>query len=158
MAIEISVFVANLKRLNPMAEIKKACEKHRFFLSDKTLEQWEQGKDGTGKPLTSKYTGKSTYSESWAKQRRSRGLQVSYFDLRYTGDLADNLRTYVTASGQRVAINIQASTPGTQKKEKDLNAMFGTKIGGVTKEVVDEYSTLVAASLTGQIKEKIFAG
>ena len=155
MAITIDKFVANLRAIDPLQVLFDVIDKHKFFLSDANIEQWQQGKTGEGQPLTSKFTGRSTYSESWAKERQKKGLQVRFFDLRYTGELQDNLRTYIQKKKPKLIITIDASTPSTRIKQDELIKMFGD-ITGVPPKSLEEFAAIIDKAFTEELNRLMF--
>jgi hypothetical protein len=153
--IQIEQFVKNLKRLNVMAIIKTVAERHRFLVSDSIVQNWQQGKTGEGQPLINKFTGKSSYSQSWGAIRQSKGLQIRYYDLRYTGELQDNLRSFVKKVGESINVHTEAGTNATMTKQKDMEKLFGT-ITTPSETITEQFAKAIEPDLTKEIEVAIF--
>ena len=152
----IEQFNNNLRTINPMQLLFDVANEIKQPLVDKTLGNLEIGRMPDGSAITSKYTGKSTYSSSWSKERKARGLQVSFFDLRYTGDLYKAL--YIKNVKKGTSLNLSMTVNGAKNHNKllDLGDMFGS-ITGFTEDAMKTFKYDLEKGFVAKLKQRMFA-
>jgi hypothetical protein len=118
-----------VERLKPAFTDAVSVEKERI----KTRTQ--SGLDVSGKTFP-------RYSKKWAKVRKAEGLQTSYVDLTFSGDMFEALR--VAFKSNATSITGVIAFAGSKQAEKAMeNEMLGRSFFGLSKEQIEIIKTKI---------------
>lgn len=124
-------------------------------VSDDILElnrqQLAVGLLATDEPIQNLKTGYLDYSIWWGRERRKKGLQTEFYDLKFTGNLYEQMNL-VSVTDEEFVIYNSADT----MKVKNLIYLFGKEIFGLTDESSNEFITdILFPELQYRIEQKL---
>ena len=155
MSITLTKFIANAKKLKVISEVRKLIELHKAMIIQANKDQMSKGLMPTGEAIKNNYTGTDSYSVMWGKQRLSKGLQIAFYDLKYTGQFHANIDVLQIAKENELKA-IMGVKPSQQKKHEAIFKMFGEVIG-FPDTTEKELEKIIDSELTKVIEQKLFA-
>lgn len=153
--MKLKQFINNAKRINLLTIVAKIVDEKKQQLIDSNKEQLSKGLLPDGAQITNLYTDSTRYSAKWATQRTKRSLQISFFDLRYTGSFYNSLTTMIKKGNNKLTIAIASKDNVNQKKHEQLTKMFG-QITGIPETEQTKLEEHIDKQLTIELNNQLF--